>query len=472
MRRFILTLVVSFGLGGIDLQAGEKSRLPNVVFILADDLGWADLGCTGSTFYETPHLDRLAKGGMRFTNGYASCPVCSPTRAAILTGKHPARLGTTDWFGGGARKGKLLPAPYLDYLPVDETTLAQVLRAAGYVSAMIGKWHLGGEGFDPLKYGFDVNIAGNRRGSPPSYFSPYKNPNLPDGPQGEQLTDRLTTEALKFIEKNRDRPFFAYVAYHAVHTPLQAKKDLVQKYRTKAAARDTIDPFTKLDGVKVRQVQDHAVYAAMLETLDVNVGRILDLLEKLGLAENTIVVFTSDNGGLSTSEGWPTSNLPLRVGKGWLYEGGTRVPLLLRWPGRIPAGRTSHVPAVSTDFFPTILDAAGLPLRPRQHLDGVSLLPVLTGKGILPPRDLLWHYPHYSNQGGRPGGSIRRGDLVLIEHYEDGKLELFDLAKDLGQKNDIASGHPREVADMRQALHRWRREVGAKMPTPNPNWKK
>lgn len=474
MRRTLACLIAGLVLLRLAAPASaqeKKPRRPNVVFILADDMGWTDAACLGSKFYETPQLDHLARLGMRFTCGYAACPVCSPTRASILTGKYPARLGTTEWFGGGARKGKLLPAPYINHLPADELTIAAVLRMAGYATAHIGKWHLGGAGFDPTRFGFDVNIGGTEKGSPKSYFSPFQNPLLEDGPPGEELTDRLTTEALKFIEKNRDRPFFVSLWHYAVHTPLQAKKDLVAKYQAKAERLKQGPTFAASDGVKVRQVHDHAVYAGMVETLDRNVGRILDKLAELGLADDTIVIFTSDNGGLSTSEGWPTSNLPLRVGKGWLYEGGVRVPWLVYWPGHTKPGSTTDDPVISTDFYPTILEMVGLPLRKRQHVDGVSFVPLLKQTGKLPARPLYWHYPHYSNQGGRPGSSVRLGDYVLIEHFEDGRLELYDVVQDLGQHKDLAKLMPERVAQMHQMLRDWRQSVQAKMPKVNPDWK-
>lgn len=472
LRTLLIFLLSLLGLGATAAaHAGEKTKKPNFVFFLIDDLGWADLGCYGSRFYETPNIDRLAKTGMRFTSGYAACPVCSPTRASILTGKYPARLNITNWFTG-LRTGKLLPPEYLNHLPLDEFTLAEALRAAGYTTGFFGKWHLGGAGFEPTRQGFDVNVAGNHRGSPPSYFSPYKNPDIRDGPKGEHLDDRLAAEAVRFIEKNKDRPFFVYVNLYSVHIPLQAKKDLIAKYQAKAAkiAAEKKAQFAKERDVKVRLSQDHAVYAAMVENMDAAVGHVLDALRRLGLDENTVVIFTADNGGVATSEGWPTSNLPLRAGKGWLYEGGVRVAWIMRWPGVTRPGSTCDTPVISTDFYPTILEIAGLPLRKTQHVDGVSIVPLLKG-GKLPDRPLFWHYPHYSNQGGRPSGSVRQGNFVLIENYEDGSLELYDLQKDLGQKQDLAKKMPERVAAMHRLLRDWRQSVNARMPTPNPAWK-
>jgi arylsulfatase A-like enzyme len=458
-------------LAAADLHAGDAKRKPNIVFFLVDDLGWTDLGCQGSKFYETPNIDKLAKSGMRFTNGYAACPVCSPTRASIMTGKYPARLHITNWFSG-MNKGKLLPAPYEQQLPLGEFTLAEALREAGYATGFFGKWHLGGEGFEPTRQGFDVNLGGNHRGSPPSYFSPYKNPQLPDGPRGEHLADRLATEAISFIEKNKDRPFLVYMSFYSVHTPLQAKQELVAKYKAKAEKNPIGTPtFLPEHDKKARQVQDHPVYSGMIESMDTNVGRILSKLEELGLDDNTIIIFTSDNGGLATAEGWPTSNLPLRAGKGWLYEGGTRVAYMIRWPGHTRPGSTCDVPVISNDFYPTLLEMARLAARPKQHMDGVSLVPLLKESGKFPDRPLFWHYPHYSNQGGRPSASIRQGDFVLIENYEDNSLELYNLKDDLGQKVNLAKKMPDQAALMLKRLHNWQQEVDALMPTPNPEWK-
>lgn len=477
MKRLVLACVgVGVALAAISADAAIAPRTarPNLVFILADDLGWRDLGCYGSTFYETPNLDRLAAKGMRFTDAYAACSVCSPTRASILTGKYPARLHLTDWLPGRPdRPDQRLNRPViLPHLPLEEVTIAEALKDAGYRTAFIGKWHLGGPGFYPDQQGFELNIGGCELGHPPSYFSPYRIPTLPDGPQGEYLTDRLTGEALKFIEANRDRPFLLYLAHYAVHNPQQAKADLIGKYRAKAAKLPPASgPEFRPEGRgRTRQIQNQPVYAAMVQSLDESVGRVLDKLAELGLEENTIVVFTSDNGGLSTAEGSPTANAPLRAGKGWSYEGGVREPLLIRWPGVTPPGSVCHAPIMSTDYYPTLLEMARLPLRPRQHRDGVSLVPLLQG-GTLPERPLFWHYPHYSNQGGGPSGAIRLGDFKLIEWFEDMRVELFNLQDDLGEQHDLAARMPEKVAALRQQLHDWRRSVDAQMPTPNPDYR-
>jgi arylsulfatase A-like enzyme len=441
----------------------------NFLFFLIDDLGWMDLGCQGSTFYQTPNIDRLAASGMRFTNAYAACPVCSPTRASILTGKYPARLNLTDYIGG-ARRGKLIPADYVRHLPLEEVTVAEALEQAGYVTGFFGKWHLGGEGYLPDKQGFALNVGGYHRGAPRSYFSPYRNPQLADGPKGEYLTDRLADEAVKFLDKARDKPFLLYLSHYAVHTPLQAKEGLALIYKSKAARlpRPRGPKFLPEGKRMARQVQDHAVYAAMVHSVDESVGRVMAKLAALGLADRTAVVFMSDNGGLSTSEGSPTSNVPLRAGKGWLYEGGIREPMIISWPGKVEPGSVCDEPVTSTDFYPTMLAMAGLPLRPRQHCDGVSLVPLLKRSGRLRREAIYWHYPHYGNQGGSPGGAVRAGDWKLIEFFEDGRVELYNLKDDIGEKKDLSARMPAKADELRAMLHRWRRSVDARMPKPNP----
>jgi arylsulfatase A-like enzyme len=437
---------------------------PNFVFLLADDLGWSDLACYGSSFYETPNLDRLAGSGVRFTQAYATAPVCSPTRASILNGKYPARTNTTEWFGG-RRKGDYLPAEYQDHMALADVTIAEALRAADYATFFAGKWHLGDEGHHPEDQGFDVNVAGFKRGSPPGgYFSPYENPKLADGQDGEHLTGRLTDECVSFLRERGDEPFLMYLSYYAVHTPLQSRPDLQAKYEAKAARLAPHDgPKFLAEGPReARQVQDHAVYAGMVAALDESVGRLLDELEALGLADDTIVIFMSDNGGLSTSEGSPTSNLPLRGGKGWTYEGGIREPMLVRWPGVTRAGSVCDVPVTATDFYPTMLEMAGLPKRPEQHVDGTSFAPLLRGEDYA-RAPLFWHYPHYSNQGGPPSGAVRDGELKLIERFEGPSFELYDLAADPGESRDLAAERPGEVARLRGQLLTWRAEVGARM---------
>ncbi|WP_414664926.1 sulfatase [Horticoccus sp. 23ND18S-11] len=472
--RSLPLLLLAFG-SLLASATSAATRPPNVVFFLADDLGQRDLGVYGSSFYETPNLDRMARDGARFTDAYAACPVCSPTRASIMTGQWPQRTGVTDYIGAPftpdawKRNTKLRPAPYSDRLALDTPTLAKAMKAAGYATFFAGKWHLGPEGWWPENQGFDHNKGGNDRGGPYGggrYFSPYGNPRLTDGPPGEHLTDRLATETTAFIEANRDRPFFAYYSFYDVHTPLMAREDLKQKYEEKRRRLNLREAWGREDERDVRLVQEHVVYAAMVEAMDLAVGKVLAKLDELGLRENTIVIFTSDNGGLSTSEGWPTSNLPLRGGKGWLYEGGIREPLIVRWPGVVQPGRLITTPVSSPDFFPTLLDVAGARPQSGQVLDGVSLVPVLKG-GTLPERALYWHYPHYGNQGGGPGAAIRRGDWKLIEWSEGPRVELFNLADNLGEKTDRAAQEPARVTALRDELHAWQKNVGARFPIPN-----
>ena len=446
---------------------------PNFIFILVDDLGYMDIGANNpDTFYETPNVDRLAREGVRFSEGYAANPVCSPTRFSIMTGKYPSRVDATNFFAG-RRGGKYKPAPLNDRMPLEEITIAEAMQSDGYKTAFLGKWHLGPtEEFWPEKQGFDVNIAGHVRGMPRSYFSPYQNPRLEDGLKGEHLTERLTNETLNLLEQHQDDPFFLYLAYYTVHTPLQAPKPLIEKYRRKAEKLVGQPEFAEEEQVwpnakkrQVRVLQKHATYAAMVETMDTSVGRIMNKLDELKIAEETVICFFSDNGGLSTSEGSPTSNLPYRGGKGWVYEGGIREPMIIKWP---QAGQKNVVrgePVISVDFYPTLLEIAGIQSDPKQHQDGVSIVPLLKGQHLT-ERSLFWHYPHYSNQGGFPGGAIRRGDYKLIERYEDGRAHLYNIADDPGEQNDLAAENPSQVASMRQELHQWYEDVDAKFLQP------
>jgi arylsulfatase A len=426
---------------------------PNIILILADDLGWTDLACYGSDFYETPHLDRLAKEGMKFTQAYSACCVCSPTRAAILTGKYPARLHVTDWIPGQPPENpKLLVPDWTKYLPLQEVTLARALKSAGYATASIGKWHLGGEEYFPDKHGFDVNRGGSSAAQPPSYFAPYKIATLPEGPEGEYVTDRLGEEAVRFIEQNKENPFFLYLPHFAVHLPLQGKKDLVKKYEAK---------------LRPGLAQTNAIYAAMIESMDDSVGRIRRKLEELKLADRTIVIFASDNGGRVPT----TSNRPLRVGKGSCYEGGTRVPLIVHWPGVTRAGGVCETPVISMDVFPTILEIAHLKNKQIKNVDGLSLAPLLREKGRLKRDTLFWHYPHYQHYqlgGTTPYGAIRAGDFKLIEFFDDMRVELYNLHEDIGEQHNLAAQMPRKVNELRSRLHAWREKVGAQMPSRNP----
>ena len=453
---------------------------PNIVFFLVDDLGWTDIGAFGSNFYETPNIDALTARGMKFTNAYAACPVCSPTRASIMSGKYPARLNTTDWFGAPqpttaskhwTKNKPLLPAEYLERLPLEETTLAEALKANGYGTFFAGKWHLGETAeFWPEKQGFDVNKGGYSSGSPRGnhYFVPYANPRLEDGPTGENLTLRLADETVSYIEQHKEEPFLAYLSFYAVHNPLGAPQELVDKYTEKRKRLGLDDEWGKEGESKVRLNQSLPVYAALVETMDQAVGKVLASLKKNGLEKNTIVVFMSDNGGLSTAEGQPTTNLPLRAGKGWLYEGGIREPMVIHWPGVTKTGSVTDQVMISTDFYPTLLDMAGLPALPKQHVDGVSLVPALKGKK-LDRGPIFWHYPHYGNQGGSPGSAVRLGDWKLIEWFEPGRgLELYNLKNDIGEQNNLAEKNPGKTLQLHTLLQNWRLEVGANMPSPNP----
>jgi arylsulfatase A len=463
MPRHVLTLLLLLAglVSSISAATGPAAKL-NVVLILADDLGWTDLATYGSDFHETPHLDRLARAGVKFTQSYSACTVCSPTRAALLTGKYPARLRITDWIPGDMPDNpRLLVPDWTKALPAAETTLAEAFQAAGYATAAIGKWHLGGPNSYPEKHGFDVNVAGTDKPQPPTYHAPWNIPTLtPDGQPGDYLTDRLAEEAVRFIDRHRDRPFFLYLPHFAVHTPIQGRADLVAKYQRKLR-----------DGLTHR----NAAYAAMTESLDAAVGRVVTRLDELNLRERTLIVFTSDNGGRITQG--TTSNAPLRYGKASAYEGGVRVPLIIAGPGVAPAGRVSNAPVITMDLFPTLVELAGLPgAAARSALDGVSLASHLRG-GPAPGRDaLFWHYPHHQHYqlgGAMPYAAIRAGDFKLIEFFHDltqPKLELYNVRTDIGETTDLATAQPQRVADLRARLHAWQREVGAQQPTPNPNY--
>lgn len=439
----------------------------NIVLFLIDDLGWRDIGANGSTYYQTPNIDRLAREGVRFTDAYAACALCSPTRAALMTGRYPARVMLTDWLPSGRwnPKARLREGRFVRGLPLEEVTIAEALREAGYRTASIGKWHLGTEPFSlPQHHGFDVNIAGNGHGAPGNYFFPYDGdwaiPTtglrarwnvLPDGKPGEYLTDRLTDEAVKFIRDNRDRPFFLYFPHYGVHTPLQAKKEVVAKY----------------EKVPEAQQQGKPTYAAMVESVDDSVGRVLATLAELGLERSTLVVFTSDNGGFYNA----TSNAPLRANKGASYEGGIRVPLIVKWPGVARPGWVSAEPVISTDLYPTCLAAAGLPPRPQQHCDGLNLQPILAGGGTLGRPALFWHYPHYNEHPSSvPASVIRKGPWKLIEVFDPEGVELYNLKDDLGETRNLVEAQPALAAELRRELDAWRRSVGAEMMQPNPDY--
>ena len=487
-----VSIAASIPLSSTILSGKTEKQKPNVIFILLDDFGYTDCGCYGSTFYETPNIDRLAREGIRFTNAYAACPVSSPTRASMMTGRYPVNTGITDWIPGrqatnsGSPSDKLVALPFKLQLDTEEITIAEVLRKNEYSTMISGKWHLGTDPkYWPENQGFDINKGGYSAGQPNKsrtsngYFSPYGNPRLEDGPEGEYLTDRQTDEAIKFIETSRNKPFFVYLSYYAVHNPMQGKEYLIQKFTHKADSMGLtkMEAFTRekewiresmSDNFKERIIQSNPVYAAMIYSVDENIGKLFARLRELGLDKNTIIIFTSDNGGLSTSEGSPTCNSPLRAGKGWLYEGGIRVPLIIKYPGETKPGTERKTPVSSVDFFSTIIEITkSEPVSVKT--DGISIVPLLK-KDKMKTRPLYWHYPHYSNQGVEPGSAVRLGKYKLIDNFEKGKQELYDLENDLSETKDISSSNPEKTRELFKLLENWRNKTNAKMMEPNPKW--
>jgi arylsulfatase A-like enzyme len=514
-----LLLLSSAGLLTIRTEAADSQK-PNVIFFLVDDMGWTDLGCYGSSFYETENIDHLADQGMRFTQAYAACHVCSPTRASIMTGTYPARLMLTDWLTGRREFPfqRFKNARIHQSLPLDELTLAEALKRHGYQTGHFGKWHLGEDPAGPLQQGFDIRVPKWNKGWPKAgYYSPFQFEGLADEP-GDYLTDRLTDEALKFIDANSNGPFFLYLSHFAVHDPIHGRPDLVRKYEQKrvrlptdekpfilegnpdaksAFTRSQLDAMLKEDAyseyrvlpnqiVKIKQRQDNTQFAAMVESVDESLGRVVAKLKALDLEQNTIIILTSDNGGMSAANfgrpsriihpkkldaSFSTSNLPLRGAKGWLYEGGIRVPLIIKWPGHGSAGAINHEPVISTDYYPTILDMIGVSLLPEQHPDGESLSPLFHGKATLERDAIYWHFPHYSNHGMQsPGGAIRSGKYKLLEYFENGTIQLFDLEADPGEQNDLSKTHGDIGNQLLDELHQWRENVGAEMMDPNPDF--
>lgn len=466
-RLFLQASLATAMFAGVPLlQAAETPKRLNFIVILIDDMGWRDIGANGSTYFKTPNIDKLATQGMRFTQGYAACAVCSPTRASLMTGKYPARLHITDWIPGegSPKQSKFLVPEWTQRLPLEETTLAEALKQQGYATASIGKWHLGGKGFLPENQGFDLNVAGGHTGHPASYFWPYggKNdgqrvPGLSDagGEKGEYLTDRLTDESLKFIEANQEKPFFLYLPHYAVHMPLMGKADYVKE----AEATPVLDE------------QKNPVYAAMVHSVDDSVGRIMKRLEELKLADNTVVIFTSDNGGvIHAGNPRATSNLPLRAGKGYPYEGGIREPLIIKAPGITKPGSTCDTPVITMDFFPTLLALAGAtPETAKTATDGLDISPLLKGGTKIDRDTLCWHYPHFwAGKVITPYSVIRQGDWKLVHWYEKETWELYNLAEDMGEKNDLAAQKPEKVAELRTRLEAWLKETGAQLPVPRP----
>ncbi|MEM7474168.1 MAG: sulfatase, partial [Planctomycetota bacterium] len=480
MRNLILLLACLLTPTNLGLaKQPELATQPNFVFILVDDLGKMDLGCEGSKFYETPNIDRLASQSLRFENGYSACQVCSPSRAAIQTGKTPARVHITDYISPAGRNQpeqwqrntKLLPASFRLELAHSETTIAEALKTQGYNTFFAGKWHLGGEGHWPTDQGYDINIGGHQAGSPPGgYFAPYGNNPVLEGPPGEHLPIRLGKETAKYIENQRDseKPFLAMLCYYSVHGPIQTTEGLWKKYQAKAESMGLAfehDRFLWDRTQEVRQTQDNPLYAGMMESLDTSVGMVLDAIEKSGQAENTVVIFTSDNGGVSSGDGYATAALPMRGGKGRQWEGGIRQPYYIHVPGKTNGSKTK-VFANGTDFFPTLLELAGAEVP--AGLDGRSLVPVIEGAKF-PSRPLYWHYPHYGNQGGEPSGIVRHGEWKLIRYYEDERRELYNLAKDTGEQKNVAEQNPEVVERLNRMLAEWLDSVGAKFPSKNNN---
>ncbi|WP_289644958.1 sulfatase [Maribacter aestuarii] len=469
---FILLLIL---LNGCTQQSLPISKKPNVLFILVDDLGLVDLGITGSTFYETPNIDKLAKEGMIFTQGYAASRVCSPSRASIMTGKFTARHGITDWIGAKSGKAwgelgrhdKLLPADYVHNLPKKEITLAEAFKKNGYKTFFAGKWHLGQEGSYPEDHGFDINVGGWDKGSPiGGYFSPWENPKLDNKVDGENLSLRLARETSSFIEKHKDSIFFAFLSFYAVHGPIQTNKGLWKKYREKAVQSGIAAKGYGMERVlPIRQVQDNPIYAGLVAKMDEAVGVVLNTLRNHGLEENTIVIFTSDNGGVASGDNFSTTNLPLRGGKGYQWEGGIREPYFIKVPWIENKGLENQFPVTGTDFYPTILDLVDANLLPNQHVDGISLRPLLEGKEIKLNRPLFWHYPHYGNQGGNPSSIIQKNGWKLIHYWEDGRDELYNVYTDIGEQNNLSKKFPDRVLSLRSELLSWLKEVNAKTPS-------
>ncbi|TMM56318.1 sulfatase [Maribacter algarum] len=462
-------------------ESPTAKKKPNVVFILVDDLGLMDLGITGSKYYETPNIDRLAKDGMIFTQGYAASRVCSPSRASIMTGKFTARHGITDWIGAKTgtqwrdhgRHDRLLPPEYIHNLPKEEIILAEAMKKAGYKTFYSGKWHLGKEGSWPEDHGFDINVGGWDKGSPiGGYFSPWENPKLENQVDGENLSMRLAKETASFIKKHKDSSFFAFLSFYAVHGPIQTTNSKWKKYREKAVKRGIAESGYIMETVlPIRQEQDNPIYAGLVESMDDAVGVVLDELRDQGIDNETIVIFTSDNGGVASGDSFSTSNLPLRGGKGYQWEGGIREPYFIKVPWLRNNGAENNYPVTGADFYPTILDLADIDLLPNQHVDGISLKPLLEGEKIALERPLYWHYPHYGNQGGEPSSIIQENGWKLIHYWEDNREELYQLNTDIGEKNNIIEYHSSVAQRMSEKLIAWLNDVDANRPTFDPEFK-
>lgn len=474
----IVTLCLSVFLGCKDKAPTEQKKRPNVVFILADDFGIYDLSFTGSNYYETPNIDKIAEEGTVFTQGYAGSRVCSPSRASIMLGQFTARHGITDWIGAASgtdwrkqgRNDKLLPAEYNRNLPKQDTTLAEAFKANGYHTFFAGKWHLGEKGSWPEDHGFDVNKGGWDVGSPRGgFFSPWENPNLDNKEKGENLSIRLGKETAEFIENNKDGTFLAYLSFYAVHGPIQTTEQRWQKYRDKAEKQGIAASGFKMERVlPIRTAQDNPVYAGLVEQMDDAVGIVLDKLKALGLEDDTIIVFTSDNGGVASGDAFSTTNLPLRGGKGYQWEGGVREPYFIKVPGK-KGGASIDYPVTGADFYPTLLDLVDIPLKPEQHLDGVSLKPLFEGQ-TLDGRPLFWHYPHYGNQGGEPSSMVREGKWKLIHYYEGGHKELYDLEADPAEQTNVISDNGELAERLSDLLQSYLERVKANMPSEDTSF--
>jgi len=473
LKRILLCIGFLFFIGCVNKE--QKIVLnPNVLFILVDDLGYHDLGFSGSTFYETPNVDSLAKESVWFKNGYAASRVCSPSRASILTGKFAARHGITDWIGAKAgdewrirnRHDKLLPADYIKALPKEDITIAEAFKNKGYVTFFAGKWHLGNKGSYPEDHGFDINKGGFHRGSPSGgFFAPFKNPKLKDKNAGENLTIRLAEETANFISQKKEKPFFAYLSFYAVHAPIQTTETKWNKYSDKAENYGIAKTGFKIERVlPIRQVQDNPIYGGLVETMDDAVGIVLKSLKENDLDKNTIVVFTSDNGGVASGDNYATSNLPLRGGKGYQWEGGIKEPFLIKVPWLGTNNKTSYFPVIHTDFYPTLLDLSNISLYPEQHIDGISLKSIIEGKKINIDRPLYWHYPHYGNQGGEPSSIIQQNGWKLIHYWEDNREELFKLPSTENDEMNVISEHPELASKLSNQLLSWLKKVNAKYP--------
>lgn len=477
MSKFAILIPIMFSIGsGLSCkrQIQEQQKKPNIVFILVDDLGYKDLGITGSTYYETPNIDKLALEGTIFNQGYAASRVCSPSRASIMTGKFTARHGITDWIGAKSgtswrenkRHNKVLPAPYSHALSVEDISLGEALQNAGYKTFYAGKWHLGGVGSSPEDHGFGINIGGWEKGSPiGGYFSPWQNPKLQNKMAGENLSLRLAKETANFIKTHKDQSFFAFLSFYAVHGPIQTTETNWKKYRDKAVSGGVRKTGYVMEAdLPIRIVQDNPIYGGLIESMDQAVGVVLNALCAAGLEDETIVIFTSDNGGVASGDSFSTSNLPLRGGKGYQWEGGLRVPFFIKAPWLQPAIKETDFPVTGTDFYPTILDLVGIDPLPAQHLDGISLKPILEGSKVEVRRPLFWHYPHYGNQGGAPSSIILENRRKLIHYWEDGRDELYQLKNDVAEMNNVVAENPEITRDLQSKLLNWLKGNGAELP--------